>query len=202
MGWSELQLNPNEYNETFKAIDEKLMILLNERKVLAKGKRFSPPREVMQEWANQYDLNIPQISWLLHSLNEGSRPALPSEPGELLNVLPIMKKSVVEGFQYSLTHSMQHQNGSIVFLEIQQIQNDESIGHVRPQLLLEVTGKEEYRVRRNGSHGGGGQSQVRFLVFPRLPDDIDKVHFTLIPYAIPMEEPPKEVVLTQEVVFD
>jgi hypothetical protein len=174
---------------------------LNERKELAKGKRYFPLKEIMQDWAIKYDLDIPQISWLLHSLNESSHPEMPKEPGSLLNVVPIMKKSIVDGFQYSLTHCMQHQNGSIVFLEIQQLQNEENIGHIRPQLLLEVTGNQQYSVRRNGSHGGGGQTQVRFLIIPRLPDNINEVHFTLIPYAIPMENPPREVILDQEVKF-
>ena len=60
------------------------------------------------------------------------------EPGPLLNVLPIMKNSQLGEFEYVLTHSMQHQNASIVFLEIKYLNQDENIGHVIPQLLLEI----------------------------------------------------------------
>ncbi|CAG7657832.1 hypothetical protein PAECIP111802_06870 [Paenibacillus allorhizosphaerae] len=201
MGWSEMQRIPNEYNDKFRSIDAKLLQLFCERKALANGKRYFPSKEIMQQWAITYDLDIPQISWLLHSLNEGRHSVVPDEPGELINVLPVMQKSVVNGFRYVLTHAMQHQNGSIVFLEIEHLSTNENIGHIRPHLLLEVTGKQQYSVRRNGTHGGGGQTQVRFLVTPRLPDPIQEVQFALIPYAIPMESPPKEVILDQEIRF-
>lgn len=140
MGWGEMQLIPNEYNDEFRSIDETILRLLNERKLLANGKRYFPTKEIMEEWATSYELDIPTISWLMHSLNERSQPKMPNEPGELLSVLPIMKKTVVDGFEYSLTHAMQHKNASIVFLEIEQVQGEEMNGHVRPQLLLEVKG--------------------------------------------------------------
>jgi hypothetical protein len=54
----------------------------------------------------------------------------------------------------------------------------------------------------NYSHGGGGRTQITFLINPRLPDDINEVRFALIPYAPPMESPPKEVILDQNVQFD
>lgn len=147
----------------------------------------------MQEWSTKYGLDIPQISWLLNSLNASNHPVMPNESGELLSVLPIMKKSVVDGYEYALTHSMQHQNSSIAFVEIKQLQSDESIGHVRPKLLLEVMGSQQYSVRRNGSHGGDGQAQIRFLITPRLPDNINDVHFALIPFANPMENQRKKL---------
>ncbi|NRF95559.1 hypothetical protein HQN89_32495 [Paenibacillus frigoriresistens] len=197
MGWTEFQIVPNEYNDNFRRIDENLLQLLSERKSLTKGKRYFPPKDLMEEWSSKYQMEIPQISWLLHSINDRGLPAIPNEPGELLSVLSILKKSIVNGFEYALTHSMQHENGSVVFLEIKQINNDDTIGYLRPQLLLEVEGQQEYSVRQTGSHGGGGQTSMKFLVSPRLPE----VMFALIPYAAPMESPPKEVILDQEVHF-
>lgn len=203
MGWGELQRIPNVYNDEFKAIDESMLKLVMERRKLAKGKRYFPSKETMEEWAAEFDMDIAQISWLMHNLTEGKPIFVPNEPGELLNVLPIMKKSVVDGFEYHLTHSMQHRNGSIVFLEINRCQNEDVIGgHICPQLLLEVTGSQEYSVRRNGSHGSDDHAQMRFLVVPRLPENIDEIHLALIPYAIPMEIPRKEIVLDKEVFFE
>ncbi|WP_261301510.1 hypothetical protein [Paenibacillus andongensis] len=202
MAWSEFKPMLNEYNEEFRSIDESLIRLLKERKSLAKGKRFFPSKEIIQEWASSYEMDIPQINWLIHSLNEGSYSVMPDEPGELLSVIPIMQKSIVDDFEYQLTHSMQHKNGSIIFLEIKLLENGEHIGHIRPQLLLEVKGSKEYQVRRNGSHGGGGQAQVRYLVTPQLPNNISEISFALKPYAIPMENPPKEIILDKEVNFE
>lgn len=202
MAWSELQLVPNEYNDEMKKIDETLLKLLTERKSLAKGRRFYPQKEVLQEWSTRFGIEIPQINWLLHSLNESNYPVMPTELGDLVHVLPIMKKSVVEDFEYALTHAMQHQHSSIVYVDIKPIEHDIHIGHVRPQLLLDVIGNQPYSVRRYGSHGGGGRTQITYLVTPHLPDNIEDVHFALIPYASPMEAPPKEIILDQEVQFD
>lgn len=91
---------------------------------------------------------------------------------------------------------------ALCFLEINRCQNDDNIGHIRPQLLLEVNGSKEYNVRRNGSRGGGGQAQVSFLVTPRLPDNVNEVNLALVPFAIPMENPPKEIILDKEIFFE
>jgi hypothetical protein len=201
MGWSEFQSLPNEYNDVLKSIDESILKLINERKNLSKGKRYFPTKEIMQEWATQYEIEIPQISWLLHSLNERNQPVIPNEPGELINVISLMKKSIHEGFEYLITHSMQHYNGSIVNIEIRS-ENIENSGHIRPKLLLNVKGSIEYYVRRHSSRGSSGQSQLSFLVSPRLPDDINEVKLALFPFENPMENPPKELILDKEIFFE
>ncbi|MGO4496643.1 hypothetical protein AB4114_12155 [Paenibacillus sp. 2RAB27] len=201
MGWSEMHLVPNEYNDEMKKIDESLLQLLTERKSIAKGRRFYPQKEVLQEWSTRFGIEIPQINWLLNSLNE-HYPVMPNEPGDLEHVVPIMKKTVVGDFSYTLTHTMQHQHSSIVYVEIKLIQLDGHFGNFRPQLQLDIIGAELYRVMRNGASGGGGQTQITYLVTPRLPDNLEGLHFALIPYASPMESPPKEIILNQEVQFD
>lgn len=203
MGWSEFHRIPNEYNEEFKAIDESILELIVQRKALLKGKRYFPPVEIMEEWASRYEMQVPQISWFMHGLNERSQPELPNEPGDLQGVLPIMKKSVLDGIEYQITHAMQHTNGSKVNVEIKRLEQEEGSGdYLRPQLLLEVTGNQEYYVRRHGSRGSGGQSTLSYLVTPSLPDNLMEVQFALVPYAQPMEDPPKELILDKEIVFE
>ncbi|MBP1994395.1 hypothetical protein [Paenibacillus eucommiae] len=202
MAWSELKSVPNEYNDVIKAIDENILKLLMERKGISNGRRFFPPNEIVSAWAVEFDLDIPQINGLIHSLTESSTITLPNGPGKLINVLPIMKKSAIDGFEYEITHSMQHENGSIVFIEINQLNEDENTGHVRPKLLLDVNGEQEYSVHGKGAHGGGGHTQLSFMVIPRLPDGIEELKFRLIPYAHPMEARPKEIILDKEVSFE
>ena len=201
MGWAEFRPVRNEYNESFKEIDNNLIRLLHDRKIMANGTRFFPPMELMEEWAKRYDMEIPQISWLMHSINEGPHSFTHDGPGELLNVIPIMKKSVVGEFEYVLTHSMQHENGSVVFLEIEKLDKDKNVGIVRSHLILEVNGKKEYQVNRHGSHGSDGRTKVEFLVIPRLPDQLDGISFSLMPYTMPMEMPLREVILDKDVSF-
>ncbi|MDQ0874278.1 hypothetical protein QFZ77_002937 [Paenibacillus sp. V4I3] len=202
MAWSDLKFFPNEYNDVIKAIDEKIIRLLIERKGISNGRRFFPPNEIVSAWAVEFDMDIPQINGLIHSLAESNPPTLPNGPGKLLNVLPIMKKSDIDGFEYEVTHSMQHENGSIVFIEINKSNDNENAGHIRPKLLLDVNGEQEYIVRKNGAHGGGGHTQLSFMVIPRLPDSIEKLKFRLIPHAHPMESPPKEIILDKEISFE
>lgn len=203
MGWTEFGKVEQSYNESFRNMDENLLKMLNERKKLANGKRFFPPVEQMEEWAKNYDMELAQISWFMHSLQDGSTPfRMPKGPGELLSVSPIMKKTQMDDFHYLLTHAMQHEHGTIVHLEIKHIHNDEGIGHIRPQLMLHIDDKENfYHVNRDRGHGSGGKTELSFLVSPRLPDDMSKVNFALIPYSMPMELPPKEVILNKEVRF-
>jgi hypothetical protein len=200
MAWSEFKAIPNEYNDEFRSIDETFLKLLQERKGLSKGKQIFPPKEVMQEWANRYDMDIPQISWLMNSLNHPELPIVRNELGELLNVVPIMKRTIQDGFEYLVSHAMQHENGSIVKVDIKSSSVNHA-GHIRPKLLLEIKGDVEYYVRPNGVHGGGGESHLDFLVNPRLPDELKDVQFALIPFASPMSNRPIEIVLDQEVYF-
>ncbi|MEH7344641.1 hypothetical protein V7122_12345 [Bacillus sp. JJ1532] len=203
MGWSEFEQVKREYTDFYKKIDEEIIKLLCERKAAAKGKRYSPPAEILEEWSQKYKMKVSEIGWLMHELNDGSGPFyMPEGPGELLGVIQIMKKSTVGDFEYILTHAMQHENGSIVTLEINyKNKENENIGHIIPHLMLEVTDTIDYKVAKKGSRGGGGNTQMSFLISPPLPSDLNEIHFALIPYAPPMEFPPKEVVLDQEVIF-
>jgi hypothetical protein len=201
MGWGEFIQIPNEYNDVLKSIDENILKFINERKSYTKGKRYFPTKEIMQEWATQYEMEILQISWLMHSLNERNQPVIPNEPGELINVISLMKKSIHDGVEYLITHSMQHDNGSIVNIEIRS-ENIENPGNIRPKLVLDVKGSIEYYVRKTSSRGGSGHSQLSFLVSPRLPENINEVKFALFPFESPMENLPKELILDKEIFFE
>lgn len=152
-------------------------------------------------WTERYEMELPQISLFLHSLSDGINPAMPNELGELLNVVPIMKKSAVDECQYTLTHAMQHENGSVVEVEINCNDAVDNNVFIKPQLLLEVIGGRDYSVRRQGSHGSGTKAQIRFLIIPPLPHHIDGIQFSLVPCAIPFEHRPKELVLDKQIDF-
>ncbi|WP_141432315.1 hypothetical protein [Bacillus sp. 03113] len=201
MGWSSFQKIRSDYNDTFKQIDENLLKLLTERKELANGKNAFPPESLMQEWSEKYKLDIPQISWLIHSLNSRSSFMILDGPNELLAVIPIMKKSIVGDFEYILTHSMQHQNCSMIYLEIKHTNKEEHVDHILPQLMLLIDGPVSFDVSHHGAHGGGGEAKISFLIYPSLPNNLDNISFALIPHASPMDSSLKEVKLNKEVYF-
>ncbi|MBW5466458.1 hypothetical protein GPJ61_01045 [Brevibacillus formosus] len=202
MGWTEFQLVPNQYNDECKKIDERILQLLHERKVLANGKRLTPPQEIRQEWAKKYGMDEAELGWFLHTLNSETRPVFPDEYGELIGVLPIMKTTVLDGFTYTLTHAMQHKNLSIVHVEIKSVMtDDENIGRIRPHLILEIASSQEHHVRKSGARGSDREISLQFMVSPALPDQLDSVRFSLTPYAAPRELPPLEYVLDKAVHF-
>ncbi|MBJ9989715.1 hypothetical protein [Paenibacillus sp. S28] len=203
MGWSELRAVPNDYDEEIHAVDTQLIELLNHRKALTKGCRCFPPKEVMKEFEEIFGLKPPYLNWLFHSINGGFHRPRSDGPGELQGILQIMKTTVQEGYQYRITHAMQHEHGSIVHIEIKQLENVDEFTDFRPLLQLDVTSQDkEYSVGRNGSRGGGGISSMSFLVEPRLPEQLDTVDFALIPFEEPMDFSRKEIFLDQEVQFE
>ncbi|WP_195575544.1 hypothetical protein [Paenibacillus sp. 1001270B_150601_E10] len=96
MSWSEVRRIPNDYSESVKEIDEQLISLIAARQSLTKGKRSTPSYEQIKAWAQVYGVDETELGSLLHQLQSSSRPSFPNKRGQLLNVVPIMKKSTVD----------------------------------------------------------------------------------------------------------
>ncbi|PYI57359.1 hypothetical protein [Paenibacillus flagellatus] len=203
MAWSELRRIPNAYNDEIRQIDETMISLLVERRTKTGGKRFFPEPDVLEQWSERFGLDAAQLGLLLHLWNEGARPAVPSDKGALLGVLPLMKKTCADGCEYVLTHAMQFEHVSVVELDIaiDRTGTDAERLHLKPQLQLVVLGDREYSVSRQGARGGGGTAHLTFRVSPPLPDPIGDVRFTLVPMAMQLHSEPKELVLDKQVDF-
>lgn len=203
MGWSSLRVVPNEYNDEVRNIDEQILALIQQRKAIAGGKRLFPESETIEEWAGKFELDITQISQYLHRLNEAlPRRQYREEPGLLLGVLPIVKRTVVEDCEYVLTHAMQYESFSIVTLEIKYLKEDVRHIHLRTALTLEVLSETTYDVQQYGGRGGGAHTHMQFLVSPPLPANLDAVEFSLIPGDDGMMGPPMtEIMLDKQVDF-
>lgn len=201
MGWSEMRRIPNLYSDEVAKIDEQILGLVKARKEITGINRYFPPTEQLKEWALKYGMEIPLIGGLIQALNLGSQPVQPNEIGSLLSVLPIMKKTVLNGCDYTLTHSMQHENVSLVFVEIQLENSVTEPVQIHPQLLLEVIAAEQYSVQKQGASGTNNRVQLRFSVSPPLAEDLSDIQFSLIPYAAPYENKTKQLILDQQVDF-
>lgn len=205
MGWSELRRIPNEYNDAVAEIDETIIELISSRRELTKNGRFFPPAEMIAKWSAEYEMEESQIQMILRQLQEPNqlRHAWPDQPGLLRTVVPIMKKAVVGSCEYSLTHVMQHELASIVFVDIRYLSEEDQHGlHLKPNLMLEVIGDQPYGVRRQGVRGGGSHTEMQFLVSPPLPDSLERVAFSLVPSAMFLERKIREVTLDQQVDFE
>ncbi|HET7657136.1 MAG TPA: hypothetical protein VFK37_02510 [Bacillales bacterium] len=204
MNMARLEKIPNEYNEEVQRMDEQIFKLIHDRKEKAKGKPFVPPEELQEKWAKEFGMKQSEIGMFVHSLNHGSGHALhgESEKGELQGVLPIMKRSSSADWDIRITHAMQYEKASEVTVEASYQKEVQARVHLRVDLMLQVHGGDEYVARFHGGGGGGGNMQVKYLVTPRLPDNLDSVKFTLIPHAMPFHQETKLVVLDQVVEFE
>lgn len=203
MSWSEVRRIPNDYNKSVKEIDEQLISLIAARQSLTKGKRSTPSYEQIKDWAQVYGVDEAEIGSLFHQLQSSSRPSFPNKLGQLLNVVPIMKKSTVDSCEYVLTHAMQHEYASIVFIEIKLLQDEKASEiHLKPNLTLEVTSEQPYSVRRYSGRGGGSKTELQFMISPPLPERIDGVEFSLVPSTLYKEHEIAELVLDKQVDFE
>ncbi|WP_274649218.1 hypothetical protein [Paenibacillus humicola] len=200
MAWSELRQIPNEYNEAAERIDTELLRLVQERRRLAKGKRFFPPAETVEAWSASLGIEAAEIRYILDSMNEKIRAAVWHEPGELRQVVPLMKRTVVENCEYMLTHAMNHERASIVFAEFNYLDEDCDEIRLKPNLMLAIIGGD-YTVRRRGMHGGGPQTKMEFIVSPPLPESLDGLAFSFVPGAPYLERKVREIRLERQVDF-
>ena len=206
MEWSRSALRgiPNVYNDEAKQIDEQILGLVRQRKSLSDGKRLFPDPEILQQWSVELGLELSEISLVLSSLNESvPRRHIWEEPGALLGVLPIMKTTRDGDYEYTLTHSMQYENLSIVSAEIKCLKATTERISIEAPLTLAVLGGDEYDVQMHRGHGGSAEVQMQFMVSPPLPEVMDSIEFSLIPAGSGGFTRPryKEVTLDKQIDF-
>lgn len=204
MGWSRMPIRAvYEYNAEVKRIDEQILTLIQERKAITGKKRLSPDSELLEEWAARFEMDTSQIVQYLHMLNDAvPRRKYWEEPGVLLGVLPIVKRTIFEDCEYTLTHAMQYEALSIVTVEIKYLK--ETVEHIRLRaaLALEIMSEVAYEIQLHGGHGGGAHTQMQFLISPPLPNDLDTVEFSLIPGSERLLGPTMtEIILDKQVDF-
>lgn len=164
------------YGPQFAAIDEEIARLVAERDHLAEGRTVRPPAELIATWSDRFGLAPRRLEFLFGNLGNLPRvAALPPDPGELVAVLPVLRRVRVAGFTATLSHCLQHERVSVVHLEIA---GDGGIQLGRPALALDVA-PGGYQARPSGGHGSPGLIGLDFVVWPRLPDDLSAIGFTL-----------------------
>lgn len=205
MEWNRIAIRglQNVYNDEAKQIDEQILRLVQQRKSVAEGQQLFPDPEMIQQWSDELGLELSEISLVLGSLNESvPRRHFWEEPGELRGVLPIMKTTRDGDFEYALTHSMQYENLSILSVEIKCLTAAVESVSIEAPLTLAILGEAEYEVQMHGGRGGGAQVEMRFLIWPPLPEALDSIEFSLVPDGRGLRRPRhKEVTLDKQIDF-
>lgn len=191
------------YNEEAKQMDEQILRLVQQRKVVSGGKQLFPDPELLQQWSAELGLELSEISLVLGSLNQSvPRRQFWEEPGALVGVLPIMKTTRDGDFEYALTHSMQYENLSMLTVEIKYLKETAERISIEALLTLVILGKTEYEANIHGGRGGGAQIQLHFMVTPPLPEKLDDIEFSLVPAFGGLPRPRSvEVTLDKQIDF-
>jgi len=201
MSWTDPRIIPNEYNDEAKEIDNQLIGLIKQRRKLSVGKRFFPPEEYLEQWSEEFSMDIDKVRFILQNLEENRYYYLPDGPGALKSVIPMMKKTVSGECEYTLTHIMQYELGSVIKIDIKYLGENPDGVMLKMNLMLEVISEQIYQVNRNGSHGGGGYGYIEFMVVPALPDQLEGIEFSLVRSLDLFAYEPREVILNQQVDF-
>lgn len=186
-------VNRVEYRDDLKLIDREIAKFLAQREQLAEGKWFLPPQNVIEEWAQEFGIQSELLIWIFRNITQRYQPSRSGEIGELQNIVPLMKRKIVNGCVYTLTHVEQYRNGSVVNLTAQ-LESPSAHQVSRLELLLTLAvDSRDYVVTPHGRQGGGPQLAARFLVTPKLPDDIGQVKLGLVPTGGAGSLPPRIV---------
>ncbi|WP_058303898.1 chorismate mutase family protein [Gorillibacterium timonense] len=203
MSWSTLIGFPYEYSDEIRQIDEKLLELIQARKIAAGSELIFPPEDQIQAWANRFEMQPERIRWLFQTFQSSSRRMIfPSTEGNLTGIVPVLKKTAQEDCEYFFTHVMNHENVSYAHIEVSYLpETDDQSITVFPRLSMEIRGSEDYETRSYGHQGAGASASLRFLISPPLPDKLDGISFHLVPdYSYEMPKS-REIVLDKPVFF-
>jgi hypothetical protein len=152
-----------------------------------------PPRNVIEEWAKEFGIQSELLIWMMRNMTQRHQASRPVEIGDLQNIVPLMKRKIVNGCLYTITHVEQYLNGSVVNLTAKlESPSAYQISHLELLLALAVD-SQDYVVTPYGRQGGGAQLTARFLVTPKLPDDIGEIRLALVPTGGAGSTPPRVV---------
>jgi len=107
-------------------------------------------------------------------------------PRRLRRVVELMRRAEADGLTILLSHALQYENATVLEVEVSA---PDQVRFEWSDLELEVVGGGQ-RTRHWGAHGGGDRTQIRFIAWPPLPDDLSGVAFRLAAAASPPPEPP------------
>ena len=190
------------YDHRLEPIDEQLAKLIAERMRQSKGTNGYPSKEQFDRWCLEYGIDRNIIASVFAAMNNPQRPPRhPAAPHYLLNIIPVMQKTVTEDITYQITRMEQYSDFSLVYMDI--FTNEESeTAALDVQLMLHVEPTEDRQIQLYQSRGQTNQVLFVYIVSPKLPNNVDSYKFAMVPHAFPRHPRPIEMVLDQPIVFD
>jgi len=174
------------YTDELRALDLEMLRLARRRADLAQGRGVFPGVEELRALEAASGLPAKAAVRLLAALAPRQAPDGPPPPRRLRRVVELMRRAEADGLTILLSHALQYENATVLEVEVSA---PDQVRFEWSDLELEVVGGGQ-RTRHWGAHGGGDRTQIRFIAWPPLPDDLSGVAFRLAAAASPPPEPP------------
>lgn len=167
----------NHYDLNVLPIDEHLCSLVAKRKAVSSNNPGYPPNEQIERWSEQYGLLENYVHSLFHTLYNEHLHLPRLEPEGFLGIVPVMKLSEMEGQAFLITHLRQYDNATVIYFQVDYtFQPQPTQGH-RPHVHWELLISPEYNCYSSGGSGSNVHWTQKFVVSPRLPDDLRGLTF-------------------------
>ena len=167
----------NHYDPSVLPIDEQLCSLVAKRKAVSNNNPGFPSDEQIDRWAEQYGLHENHVHSLFLTLYNEDLHLPRLEPEGFRGIVPVMKLSEMEGQAFLITHLRQYDNATVLYFQVDyQFETKPTQGHP-PHVQWELFISPEYKCYSSGGSGNNEQSTRKFVVSPRLPDDLGDLTF-------------------------
>jgi len=167
-----------------------------------------PPPKVLENWANELHVDVSYLQRAFALISRIPDLARVTEAGEVLArledeppeaVVPALLEARFGRTRAWITHVVQYPSGSEVDLRLRTTTRGPH-EHVRAAVELGVAADDGtgYVIVPQGGHSGMGTELKRYIIAPRLPDDLHGVTLRLVPEASGRSGPvPSRVVRPQ-----
>ena len=181
----------DNYDERLFLIDEQLCELLKKRKDISNNYSGFPPKEVIANWAEKYDLYEEYLSSLFGSVRlvDYFKPRV--DPIGFRKHIPVLKSVEINDHFYSVMFIRQYENASVLRLNVDWDGTDELPMDIhRHHPVFELFIKGAYECREDGGRGSTGTKTYNFIISPPLPDDISELELVFKEYNDTFREKP------------
>jgi hypothetical protein len=166
------------YDENVLSIDEQICKLIADRKTVSNNNPGFPPIEQIEFLAEKYGLfekHLHSIFSVLYN-EQFYRPKV--EPNRFLGIKPIMKFAETDSKAYLVTHLRQYENATVLYFQVDSKLENQEQGHRSVDIEWELSLGPEYDCYTNDGSGNNQQWTQRFVISPRLPDEIKDLTFS------------------------
>lgn len=164
------------HHPQIKEIDKQICALLQERKIRSEGNPGIPSDVVLKEWADQFQLEEEMLYSIFFTAYNEEMFKPVAVPTRYEKSIPLQKWYEKDAIIYSIASMQQYENASVL---VMQTTWDESRYKDDRPIFTTLDLGSSYQVTATDGVGSSGTKIERFVVFPRLPDDLSTIKISV-----------------------